>query len=165
MIWCLWPLTFLPLSCLQMPPDFHGHDIHEPQPRAYDGPRPRSHHASRNESNHIPCRWVDKLKQGISPFSKCPRSINKPLWGEAEKQLVLRIYGKEKIAIIIVSVLFERSLITKSLSAPRPRKKRNFNNFHVKPWTYKDYKAMELGECVQIDHMTVSKNGITCKHF
>jgi hypothetical protein len=48
-----------------------------------------------------------KLKQDITPPSKRPKSVNKPLWGEAEKQLILRIrredttYGKEKIAVII----------------------------------------------------------------
>ncbi len=132
-------------------------------------------------------RVLNKLKQGITPPSKRPKSVNKPLWGEAEKQLVLRIrredpsYGKEKIAIIIerdhgqsisastvgriLSVLFEKGLIVKSLSAPRPRRKRNFNKSHAKPWTYKDYKTMELGERVQVDHMTVTRNGITCKHF
>jgi len=132
-------------------------------------------------------RILNKLKQGIAPPSKRPKSVNKPRWGESEKQLVLGIrradptYGKEKIAVIIsrdhgktisastvgriLSVLFEKGLITKSLSAPRPRKKRNFNKSHAKPWTYKDYKSMQLGERVQIDHMTVSRNGLTCKHF
>ena len=132
-------------------------------------------------------RELGKLRQGIAPPSKRPKSVNKPRWGEAEKQLVLRIrredttYGKEKIAVIIkrdhgkaisastvgriLSVLFEKGLITKSRSAPRPRKKRNFSKSHAKPWTYKDYKKMALGERVQVDHMTVSRNGITCKHF
>lgn len=36
---------------------------------------------------------------------------------------------------------------------------------HAKPWTFKDYKAMVMGERVQIDHMTVTKNGICFKHF
>ena len=132
-------------------------------------------------------RILNKLKQGVAPPSKRPKSVNKPHWGESEKQLVLSIrradptYGKEKIAVIIerdhgkaisastvgriLSVLFEKGLITKSLSAPRPRKKRNFNKSHANPWTYKDYKSMQLGERVQVDHMTVSRNGITCKHF
>ena len=132
-------------------------------------------------------RVLDDLKRGISPPSKRPKTINKPRWSEAEKQLVLRLrresptYGKEKIAVIIerdhgktisastvgriLTVLFEKSLIIKSLSAPRPRKKRNFNKSHAKPWAYKDYEKMELGERVQVDHMTVSRNGITCKHF
>lgn len=102
-------------------------------------------------------------------------------------QLVLCIrrenptYGKEKIAVIIrrdhgatisdstvgriLKVLLGKGLIVKSLSAPRLKKKRNFRKTHSRPWTYKDYKTIKLGERVQIDHMTVTKNGITCKHF
>ncbi len=119
---------------------------------------------------------LEKLKRGIRPPSKRPRRVNKPRWGEAEKQLVLRIrrdnptYGKEKIAVIIardhgsnistspvgriLKALFERGLITKSLSAPRARKKRTFRKSHATPWTYKDYGKMKLGERVQVDHMS-----------
>lgn len=131
---------------------------------------------------------LENLKdKKILPPSKRPHRVNKPLWGESEKQLVLRLrrenptYGKEKIAIIlkrdhnqtisestvgrILKVLFGKGLIQKSLSAIRSRRKRSFAKGHAKPWEYKDYKKMILGERVQIDHMTVTKNGITCKHF
>lgn len=126
------------------------------------------------------------LEKGISPPSKRPRNFNKPKWGESQKQLVLRIrrenptYGKAKIAIIlkrdhkqtisestvgrILKLLKEKGLITKSLSALRTKRKRTFKK-HAKPWDFKDYKTMKLGERVQIDHMTVCKNGITVKHF
>lgn len=126
------------------------------------------------------------LKKGISPPSKKPKKVNKPQWGEAELQLVLRIrrenptYGKEKIAIIlkrdhgftmsestvgrILTHLKAKGLIIKSLSALRTKRKRNFQG-HAKPWTYKEYKSMVMGERVQIDHMTVTKNGICFKHF
>ena len=132
-------------------------------------------------------RVLDKLRHGIAPPSKRPKRVNKPRRGEAEKQLVLRLrrenptYGKEKIAIIInrdhgktisastvgriLTALFDKGLITKSLSVPRTRKKRNFNKSHARPWTYKDYSKMTLGERVQVDHMTVTKNAIVCKHF
>ena len=55
-------------------------------------------------------RYKKKLKQlavGILPPSKRPKRLRNPIWGEAEKQLVLRIrrenitYGKHKIAIIL----------------------------------------------------------------
>jgi transposase InsO family protein len=130
---------------------------------------------------------LSDLKRGIYPPSKRPKRRNKPHWGEAEKQLVLRIrrenptWGKAKIAVVlrrdheqtlsestvgrILKRLFENGLIQKSLSAPRQKKKRNFRNSFSKSWTYKDYKKMTLGERVQIDHMTVTKNGITVKHF
>ena len=47
------------------------------------------------------------LEKGISPPSKRPKKLNKPRWGEAELQLVLRMrredstYGKEKITYIL----------------------------------------------------------------
>ena len=126
------------------------------------------------------------LEKGISPPSKRPKKVNKPRWGEAELQLVLRVrrenptYGKEKIAIIlkrdhgfsksestvgrILTHLKEKGLITKSASALRTKRKRTFKK-HARAWTYKDYKTMVMGERVQIDHMTVTKNGICFKHF
>ena len=126
------------------------------------------------------------LEVGILPPTKRPRSVNKPHWGEAEKQLVLRIrrenptYGKEKIARIlkrdhgqtlsestvgrILKGLMVQGLVTKSVSAWRTKRKRVFDQY-AKAWTFKKYEDMALGERVQIDHMTVTKNGITLKHF
>lgn len=130
---------------------------------------------------------LEDLKKGKVLPSKARKRQNKPHWGEAEKQLVLRIrrenptYGKEKIAIIlardhntklsastvgrILSVLKRKGLVTASPSCVRVKRKRNFSSRHARAWTYKEYKDMELGERVQIDHMTVTKNGITLKHF
>jgi transposase InsO family protein len=127
------------------------------------------------------------LEKGRTPPSKKPKKLRKPKWGEAEKQLVLRIrrenptYGKEKISLIIgrdfdrkisistvgriLKFLSEKGLLTKSSSAPRAKRKRNFGKNHAQPWTYKKYAEMEMGERVQIDHMTVTKNGICIKHF
>lgn len=128
------------------------------------------------------------LNQGILPPSKKPKRFNKPKWceGEVEMHLVLMIrrenptFGKEKIAIIfkrdheqtiseskvgrILTYLKEKGLITKSASTLRTKRKRVFKK-HATPWEFKDYKTMELGERVQIDHMKVTKNGITFKHF
>lgn len=129
---------------------------------------------------------LNDLEKGVSPPSKRPKKLNKPRWGEAEKQIILTIrrdnptYGKEKIAIIlkrdhnksisqstvgrILSHLKEKGLIINSPSALRTKRKRVYKK-HSQPWAYKDYKTMTLGERVQIDHMTVTKNGITAKHF
>ena len=129
---------------------------------------------------------LNDLNKGIAPPSKRPKRVNKPKWGEAEMQLVLRIrrenptYGKEKIAIIlkrdheqtisestvgrIIKYLKAKGLINRSPSALRTKRKRVFNK-HAQPWKFKDYKTMVLGESVQIDHMTVTKNGIIFKHF
>jgi len=132
-------------------------------------------------------RRLKDLAKGITPPSKKSQRLNKPQWGETEKQLVLGLrrenptYGKEKIAIIlkrdhrqtisestvgrILKFLFLKGFIQKSASALRQKRKRNFKKGHAKPWTYKDYKTMVIGERVQIDHMTVTKNGIGLKHF
>lgn len=129
---------------------------------------------------------LKKLAKGITPHSKKPNQLNKPRWGESERHLVLCIrrenptYGKQKIAIIlkrdhgqiisestvgrILKHLKAKGVITKSPSALRTKRKRVFKN-HAQAWTFKDYKTMQLGERVQIDHMTVTKNGITIKHF
>jgi len=132
-------------------------------------------------------RTLRLIEKGIPQPSKRPRRVNKPQWGEAQKQLVLTIrranptYGKTKIAAIlardhgqtlsestvgrILTHLKAKGLITLSGSAVRAKRKRNFQKGHAKPWQYKDYKKMALGERIQIDHMTVSKNGITFKSF
>ena len=59
---------------------------------------------------------LSDLNKGIAPPSKRPKKINKPRWGESERQLVLCIrrenptYGKAKIAVILYhSCLNERS--------------------------------------------------------
>jgi len=64
----------------------------------------------------------------------------------------------------ILKVLSLKGLITKSPSALRTKRRRVFKK-HAKPWTFKDYTTMVLGERIQIDHMTVTKNGLTFKHF
>lgn len=130
---------------------------------------------------------LQDIQKGIQPPSKRPKKLNKPRWGESESQLVLKIrrgnntYGKHKIATIIkrdfgislsestvgriLKHLMEKGLITKSASAPRERRKRNFTKGHANPWFFKKYEDIKAGERVQIDHMSASKNGITLKHF
>lgn len=129
---------------------------------------------------------LKNLAQGKRPPSKRPRRVNKPRWGESEKQQVLAIrrenptYGKAKIAIIlkrdnglnlsestvgrILAQLKKKGLITRSSSAMRGRKKRYFKG-HATRWHYKDYHSMVMGERVQIDHMSATKNGVSVKHF
>lgn len=129
---------------------------------------------------------LENLKKGIVPPSKKPKKLNKPRWGESEKQTVLQVrrahptYGKEKIAIILkrdegmtISVstvgrilkhLTLKGLITQSPSALRTKRKRVFKK-HAQSWKFKKYEEMIIGESVQIDHMTVTKNGTVFKHF
>ena len=132
-------------------------------------------------------KMLKQLSVGILPPSQRPKRLRTPKWGESEKQLVLRVrrenptYGKAKIAIIlsrdfgakisestvgrILKHLQEKGLVLKSLSALRQKRKRNFSKGHAKPWKYKDYTKMVMGERVQIDHMTITKNGVCMKHF
>ena len=129
---------------------------------------------------------LEALNSGEPPPSKAPRRRNKPQWGEAERQLVRRIrrenptWGKIKIATVlrrdhglqisdstvgrILTHLKEKGLVTRSRACPHPRRRRVFNG-HARRWTYKDYKKMAMGERVQIDHMSATKNGVTVKHF
>ena len=129
---------------------------------------------------------LEDLKNGIQPPSKKPKLLRKREWGESEIQLVLKIrrdnptYGKSKITTIlkrdhegifsestigrILKHIKEKGWLTKSRSAFRYKKKRLFNG-HAQRAEFKPYKDMILGERVQIDHMTVLKNGIYVKHF
>jgi hypothetical protein len=43
-----------------------------------------------------------------------------------------------------------KALLTKSSSAPRTRRKRNFAKNHARPWAYKEYAEMDMGERVQV---------------
>ena len=126
------------------------------------------------------------LSQGKRPPSKRPKRVNRPRWGESEKQHVLTIrranptYGKAKIYVILkrdhglhlsestvgrmLSHLKKKGLISRSPSALRSRKARQFHQ-HAKRWTYKSYDDMAMGERVQIDHMSVTKHGVKVKHF
>lgn len=130
---------------------------------------------------------LNDLLWGIIPPSKRPKRLNTPHWTDEHKRLVLNIrrnnptYGRKKIAIIlkrdhavelsestvgrIICMLKNKGLIQKSLSAWRVKRARDFRKGHAQPWAFKKYEAMELGERVQIDHMTVTKNGIGFKHF
>lgn len=91
----------------------------------------------------------------MAPPSKRPKKVYKPSWGEAEKQLALKIrretptYGKEKIALIlkrdhkqaisestlgcILNYIKEKGLVQKPASALRAKRKRNFMNSNAKP--------------------------------
>jgi len=132
-------------------------------------------------------RVLKDLDKGILPPSKKPNSVRKREWGEAEMQLVLQIrrdnptYGKAKIAVIIkrdhqgnlsestvgriLTYLKQKGLVQKSPSAIRQKRKRSFVKGHARRWTFKHYKSIKMGERVQIDHMTATKNGICLKHF
>jgi hypothetical protein len=126
------------------------------------------------------------LTKGEVPPSKAPNKRNKPRWGEREMQKVLALrranktYGKAKIAVIlnrdddvnisestvgrILSFLTAKGKIQPARSRPQKRR-RDFSKGYAKGWKYKKYSEMVIGERVQVDHMSASKNGVTVKHF
>ena len=128
---------------------------------------------------------LDELSKGILPRTRRPKSFRKPTWGQTEIEAVLSVrranptYGKAKIAVIlkrdhafslsesmvgrILKHLKEKGLITKSASAPHIKRKRRFKG-HAKAWEY-GMKATEVGQMIQIDHMSVYKNSCSFKHF
>jgi hypothetical protein len=135
-------------------------------------------------------RYLQKLKamsMGVPLRSKRPKNIRTPSWTDAQLQQLLTLrrayptYGKAKLSVILtrdhgwmlsestvgrmLTHLMRKGLITKSISAVRIKRKRSFTKGHAKPWSFKPYKDMVMGERVQIDHMTMTKNGITVKHF
>ena len=133
-------------------------------------------------------RILKDLAQAIHTAVKGPEAPqHRSQWGEAEKQLVLEArrdnetYGKEKIGVVlrrdknqtmsdstvgrILSFLTtERSDHTIKVCTPKahsvtsPRAMPKGGNTRITA-------DIEVGERVQIDHMTATKNGVTCKHF
>lgn len=128
---------------------------------------------------------IFNLRKNIYPVSKAPKNKRQSTFNESVRQLVLQIrranptYGKNKIAVIlnrdyqlaisessvgrIIKSFMQKGLIQTSLSAPRQKRKRKFKN-HARQWSY-DLKPFKPGEMVQIDHMTVTKNQCSAKHF
>lgn len=88
-------------------------------------------------------------------------------------------YGKAKIAVILkrdykilisessvgrcIAKLISANKIKRSITATRIRRKRKFT-VNAKKWQY-GMKALSPGEMIQIDHMSVTKNNISMKHF
>ena len=129
---------------------------------------------------------LEELDAGKAPIRRKLQRHTQRKWSEAETALVLKIrrenptYGKFKIFHVlkrehgfkfsestvgrILKRLMDEGKITRSISAMKTKRKRRFNA-HAQPAPFKKYEDMELGERVQIDHMTVTKNGISFKHF
>jgi len=130
-------------------------------------------------------RILHNLRKNIYPTSKAPKHKRSSQIDENIRQLILMIrrenptYGKNKIYIIlarehsiklsessvgrVIKNFQDRGLIQKSISAPRMRRRRRFKG-HAKAWEY-NMKATKPGEMIQIDHMSVSKNQLSIKHF
>lgn len=114
--------------------------------------------------------------------SKRPKVVRQSRFGPDVYELIKKIrrenptYGKAKIGVILrrdfevdisessTGRIMKKIGFPKSRSALRCRRKRVFKG-HAKRFEFKRYKDMKLGENVQIDHMTVTKNGTVMKHF
>jgi transposase len=120
------------------------------------------------------------IKDGIL-LSKRPKNFKKTKYGSFFVDAIRKIrienptWGKDKIAAKLkennaqisassVGRILKNLGFSKSASALREKKKRRFNK-HAKRFKFKLYADMKLGENVQIDHMTVTKNGLTVKQF
>jgi len=130
-------------------------------------------------------RVLLNLRKNIYPPSKTPKRKRQSGFAESMQQLILSIrrsnptYGKNKIAVVlkrdhglgisessvgrIIKKLMQRGLIQTSLSAPRQKRHRRFKG-HAKAWRY-GKKPARPGEMVQIDHMSVTVNQCSVKHF
>jgi len=124
--------------------------------------------------------------KGLVRRSKRPRTLRKSNIPQAHIDLILKLrkenptYGKAKIAVIIkrdhgliisestvgrvLKKLIESGKIKRSNSAWTKKRKRNFTH-HAKRWEYGKHKPKSPGEMVQIDHMSVTKNQLSLKHF
>jgi len=130
-------------------------------------------------------RVLSGLRKNIYPPSKVPKHKRHSSFTESVQQLILSIrrsnptYGKNKIAVIlkrdhgfgisessvgrIIKQLMQRGLIQTSLSAPRQKRHRRFKG-HAQAWSYSK-KPTRPGEMIQIDHMSVTVNQCSIKHF
>ncbi len=136
--------------------------LHTELHRCQSGPIASTNPNGAKPRSSLSCVYAEKIRHGV-----------KTRWGKDKIAVVLRRDHGQTISAStvastvgrILKTLFTKGIITKSRSAPRARKKRNFRNTHARRWVYKAYKLMKMGERVQIYHMTVTKNGITVKHF
>lgn len=131
---------------------------------------------------------IQCIDKGIYPPSKRPKRLRKPKVRDRLDELIITIrnekdevFGSKKIARLLrdhhnlyvgastverrIKALKEEGKIDFSKSCIKPKRQRTFNG-HAKRWTYDMKKAgHKMGHLVQIDHMSVSINGVYVKHF
>ena len=120
--------------------------------------KPKSSRPINLRKSKIPAE-IPKLIQQL-------RSEN-PTCGKAKITILLtRDHGvtiSESSVGRIISKMLAEGKISRSISACKVKRKRNFKS-HAKSWKY-GMKAKIPGELIQIDHMSVTKNNIHMKHF
>ena len=97
------------------------------------------------------------------PLHQADKS-KKSRWVKAKICVILQRDFGVKISESSVGRIIKKIGFSRSRSALWCKKKRKFNK-HAKPFKFKKYNEMQVGENVQIDHMTVTKNGVTMQHF
>jgi putative transposase len=141
-----------------------------------------------SRSNYYRLSSLVKLHgiKGLIRRSKKPKKLRQSAIPVTTIELILQLrrtnptYGKAKITVIlardhniilsassvgrVIAKLVACGKIRRSPSASNPCRSRKFNG-HAKRWEYGKHKAAIPGEMVQIDHMSVSKNGVPFKHF
>jgi len=138
-------------------------------------------------------RWRKRYQQqgcaGLEPRSCHPRNHRKPQWSKHQQQQVLHLrrkfplWGKRKLWKVLardhgftLSISTVGRIVRKLLRLKRikpasfyygrvkPKRQRKFKH-HAKRWQY-GMKAKQLGELIQIDHMSVSfTEGFQLKEF
>ena len=130
-------------------------------------------------------RYQKAVQSGKALASRRPKRFRQSQIPKRSQDVILEIrkanptYGKQKITVILkrdydihlsessvgreLSRLLQAGKISRSLSAPKQKRQRRFKQ-HAKPWVYGS-RAKRPGELVQIDHMSVSKNQRSFKHF
>lgn len=141
-----------------------------------------------SRSNYYRCTKLIKTigLKGLISKSKRPKKFRESKIPQATINLIETIrkanptYGKAKIAVIlkrdhavttsessvgrILKQLLESGRIKRSCSAIPKKRKRSFRK-HAQRWLYNKCNPKNPGEMVQIDHMSVTKNGISFKEF
>lgn len=106
---------------------------------------------------------IDKSIQDIIIDTR----LDNPTYGKAKITAILQrdydIKISESSVGRIISKAIKKGEVMRYQAAKNCRRKRQFNH-HAKRWQY-HMKPRNAGEMIQIDHMSVFKNGIKIKHF
>lgn len=148
--------------------------------------------AGRGVSRRTFFRWQAAFRRrgprGLEPRSTRPAGRRGPQWGTREVKAVIAM--RERFPFMgarALRVMLRREGAALSLAAvqrivrlclkrkwikpvawlrgrAKPKRRRDFGNSHAKRWRH-GMKARAPGELVQIDHMTVSRDGQVLKEF
>lgn len=123
-------------------------------------------HALLNQSKRPHKFRQSKIPKDIVDLVLAIRKQN-PTYGKAKITIILQrdydITLSESSVGRLIKLFVSKKLISISRSFVRKKHRRNFTK-HAKPWLY-GIKPTEPGQLIQIDHMSVTKNNTTFKHF